>query len=136
MQLTKKCQEMLTAWTHLKRRLISHSACQKMPEHPHILATFSKETLSAIQLARTCQNTLTIWTQKKPHQPSSLPEHARTHLQSGHRRSLISHPAYQKRPEHTHSLDTLSEGALLAIQLARRCQKTLTFWTHFQKGPH
>jgi len=38
-------------------------------------------------------------------------------------------------PEHTHSLDTFSEGASSAIQLARRSQKALTLWTHFQEKP-
>src|SRR6266568_1639363 len=93
-----------------------------------------------MQLARRSQNTLTPWThfQKEPHQPCSLPEEARTHSQPGHifRRSLISHAACQKKPEHTHILDTFSEGASSAMQLARRSQNTLTYWTHFQKEPY
>jgi len=91
-------------------------------------------------LAKRSQNTLTYWThfQQKPHEPCSLPEEARTHSLPGHifRRSLMSHPACQKKPEHTHSLDTFSEGPSWAIKLARRSKNTLTLWTHFQKEPH
>src|SRR6266704_1728322 len=80
-----------------------------------MLDTFSEGASSAIQLARRSQNTLTCYI---------------------FRRSLISHPACQKKPEHTHFLDTFSEGASSAIQLARRGQNTLTPWTHFQKERH
>jgi len=100
------------------------------PEYTHILDTFSEGASSAMQLARRCQNTLTNWThfQKGPHQPSSLPEDARTHSHTGHifRRGLISHPACQKMPEHTHMLDTFSEGASSAMQLARRRRHSLS----------
>jgi len=91
--------------------LISHSACQNMPEHTHSLDTFSGAS-SAIH----------------------LPEHARTHSLPGHifRRGLISHSACQ---EHTHFLDTFSKGVSSTIQLGRRCQNTLTLWTHFDKEP-
>jgi len=161
-QLVRTCQNTLTIWTHFqkephqpsslaedarthshpghifRRGLISHPAGQKMPEHTHILDTFSEGASSDIQLGQRWQNTLTPWAhfQKGPHQTSSLPEDARTHSQTGHifRRSLISHPACRKMPEHTHALDTFSEGASSAIQLARRCQKALTPWTHFRRG--
>jgi len=186
MQLAKRSQNTLTAWTHfqkpyrlcslpeearthslaghifrkeahqacslpeearthshpghiLRRSLIRHAACQKS-EHTHSLDTFPEETLSGMQLARRSQNILTYWThfQKKPHQQGSLPEEDRAHSLAGHifRRSLISHTACQKKPEHTHSLDTVSKGALSAIQLARRSQNTLTSWIHFQKEPY
>jgi len=122
-----------------RRSLISYAACQKKPEHTHNLDTFSGAS-SAMQLARRSKNALTSWThfQKEPHQPCSLPEEARTHSQPGHifRRSQISHAACQKKPEHTHILDTFSEEALSAMQLGRRSKNTLTLWTHFQKKSH
>ena len=158
-QLARRSQNTLTTWTHFqkepnqpcslpeearthslpghsfRRSPISHAACQKKPEDTHFLDTFSEGASSTMQLARRSQNTLTYWThfQKQPHQPSSLPEEARTHSLPGHilRRSLISHAAFQKKPEHTHFLDT--SGPSSAMQLARRSQNTLTFWTHFQK---
>jgi len=164
MQLARRSQNPLTPWTHFqkephqpcslpeearthsqpshifRRSLISHTACQKKPEHTHVLDTFSEGASSAMQPARRSQNTLTYWThfQKEPHQPCSLPEAVRTHSHTGHifRRSLISHAACQKQPEHTHFLDTFSEGASSAMQPARRSQNTLTSWTHFQKEPH
>ena len=93
----------------LRNSIIRHLACQKKPEHTHSLDTFS-EALSArlpeearthsqaghifrsfiSQLARRSQNTLTSWThlQKEPHEL-----------------------ACQKKPEHTHFLDTFSEVA-------------------------
>jgi len=118
---------------------MSHSPCQKKPEHTHSLETFSEEALWAIHLAKRSQNTLTAWThfQKQPDRPCSLPEKARTHSLSGHifRRSLMGQQACQKKPEHTHSLETFSEEASWAIHLARRSQNTLTAWTHFQKQP-
>jgi len=90
-----------------RRSLISHAACQKKPEHTHSLDTFTERASSTIQLAQRTQNTLTSWMhfQRKPHQLSSLPEEARTHSLPGHifRES-------QKKPEHTHSLETFSEG--------------------------
>ena len=136
MQLARRSQSTLTPWTHFQNP-ISHTACQKKPEHTHKLGTFSG-ALSAMQLARRSQSTLTPWThfQKEPHQPCSFPEEARPHSLAGHifRRSLISHAACQKKPEHTHLLNTFSEGVLSAMQLARRSQNTLTSWTHFQKA--
>jgi len=161
-QLARKSQNTLTVWTHFqktpqssslpeeprthslpgqifRRNLISHPACQKKPEHTHKLDTFSERASSAIQLARRSQNTFTFWTHfyKEPYQPSTLSEEARTHSQTGHIfRCLISHPACQKKPKHTHSLDTFSGGASSTIQLARRSQKTLTYWKHFQKQPY
>ena len=107
MWLAKRSQNTLTCWTHFQK------------------------------LARRSQNTLTSWThfQKEPYEPSSLPEEAKTHSQTGHiLRSLMSHAACSKKPKHTHFLDTLS-GASGAIQFARRNQNTLTLWTH-QKEPH
>jgi len=66
-------------------------------------------------LARKSQDTLTYWThfQKEPHEPCSMPEEARRHSLPGHsfRRTLMSHAACQKKPEHTYSLDTFSEGS-------------------------
>jgi len=140
MQLARRSQNTLTPYTHFQKEALQHAACQKKPEHTHSLDTFSEGASSAMQLARRSRNTLTSWThfQKMPHQPCSLPEEARTHSQPGHifRRSLISHAAWQKKPEHTHNLDTFSEGASLAMQLARRSQNTLTYWTHFEKEAH
>jgi len=60
---------------------------------------------------RRSQNTLTVWTQ----------------------RSLMSHPACQKKPEHTHFLDTFQKEP---YEPFRRSQNTLTDWTHFQKVPY
>jgi len=173
MQLARRSQNTLTCWTHFqkephqpcslpeearthshtghifRRSLISHAACLKKPEHTHILDTLSEGASSAMQLARRSQNTLTCWThfEKEHHQPSSLPEEARTHSHTGHifrrspslpeearthshtrhsfGRSPISHAAGQKKPEHTHCLDTFSEGASSVMQLAR---------THSQAG--
>ena len=104
----------------IRRSVITHSVGQKKPEHTHSLDTFSDEASTAIQLARRSQNTLTVWT-NKPHQPSSLPEGARTNSHTGHisRECLISCSACQKKPEHTHFLDTFSEEASSALQEAR-----------------
>ena len=142
MQLARRSPNTLTLWTHFqkephqpcglseearthsqsgcisRRRVISHAACQKRSEHTHILDTFSG-ALSAMQPASRSQNTLTLWThfQKEPHRSCSLPEEARTHSHPRHifRRRFISHAAWQKKPGHTHSLDTFSEASSSAM---------------------
>ena len=58
----RKCQDTLTAWTHFQRALSASPVWQKMPEHTHILDTFSESTISQ----------------------SSLAGNARTHSPSGH----------------------------------------------------
>ena len=125
-------------------------------EITHILDTFSEGASSAIQLTRRCQNTLTAWPhfQKKPHQWSSLPEDARTHSHPGHifRRGLISHPACQKMPEGTHSLDTFEntlsviwpvkvkihsqskpifKAPYVTLRPFQQSWNILTFWNHY-----
>jgi len=86
-----------------------------------------------MQLARRNQDALTLWThfQRKPHEPSSLPEEARTHSLSGHifKESLISSPSYQQKPWHTHILDTFSADSS-ALQVARRSQKSSRKYSH------
>ena len=135
-RLTKKGQNTLTAWTHFQKKPISHTACQMKPEHTHILDTFSEKASLAMQLGRRSQNTLISWThfQRVSHQLCSLAEEARTHSSPGHifRESLISYAAWQKKPEHTHFLHRFSERASSVMQLGRRSQNTLTYWTHFQ----
>ena len=170
MQLARRSQNTLTSWTHFQKEphqpyslpeearthslaghifrgsLISHAACQKKPDHTHILDTFSEGVLSAMQLARRSQNTLTSWThfQKEPHQPCSLPEEARTHSLAGHifRGSLISYWSCLTMPEHTHILDSFSEGASSVMQLGRThslaghiCRGSLISHAACQKKP-
>jgi len=137
MRLARRSQNTLTLWTHFQKE--PHQLCS-LPEDARIYSQSGhvfRRTSSAMQLARRCQNTLTLWThvQKECHQPCSLPEDARTHSLPEHifRRSLSSHAACQKKPKHTHSLDTFSEGASSAMWLVRRSQNTLTIWMHFQK---
>ena len=136
MQLVRRSQNTLTVWTHFQKE--PHQPCS-LPEEARTNSLSGHILRRSLISHAACQkkNTLTIWThfQKEPHQPCSLLEEARTHSQSGHIfiRSPVSHAACQKKPEHTHQLDTFSEGALSVMQLARRSQNTLTLWTHFQK---
>jgi len=159
-QLGRKCQDTLTAWTHFQRALSASPVGQEMPGHTHMLDTFSESTVSQsswagnarthshaghifrehcqpVQIARKCWNTLTAW----------------THFH----RALSASPDWQKMPEHTHILCTFSESTVSQSRLAgnartdlqpghnfrehcqpvqfdRKCQNTLTRWTHFQRA--
>jgi len=159
-QIARKCQDTLTAWTHFQRALSASLVWQEMLGHTHSLDTFSKSTVSQsrlpgnarthsqpghilrehcqpVQIARKCWDTLTPW----------------THFQ----RALLASPDCQEMLGHTHSLDTFSEstvsqsswteharthshsGHILRehcqpVQIGRKCQDTLTCWTHFHRA--
>jgi len=159
-QFERKCQATLTAWTHFERALSASPLWQKMPGHTHTLDTFWESTVSQstlkgnarphsppehilrehcqpVHFGRKYQATLTYW----------------THFE----RALSASPLWQKMPGHTHSLDTFWEstvsqsslkgnarpysppGHILRkhcqpVQFGRKCQATLTFWTHFERA--
>jgi len=133
----RKYQATLTAWTHLERPQSDSPVWQgnaRPHSHPgHIL----REHCQPVQFDRKCQATLTNW----------------THFE----RALSASPVWKEMPGHTHLLDTFWEstvsqstlaentrphshpGHILRehcqpVQFGRKCQATLTFWTHFERA--
>jgi len=138
-QFGRKCQVTLTSWTHFERECCQQSpVLQEMPGHTHSLDTFWESTVSKVQFCRKCQVTLTSWThfERALSAKSSFAGNARSHSLSGHilREHCKQSPVWQKMPGHTHSLDTFWESAVSKVQFCRKCQVTLTPWTHFERA--
>jgi len=157
-QLARRCQSTLTNWTHFQNHFQEPYQLSSLPEYartcsqtghifrkqsslPEHARTHSlsghifRKSLICYSACQKMEETLTLWTHfQEPHQPCSLPVYQNTLTYWTHfQKELISHSACQNRPEHAHKLDTFSEGTSSVIQLARRCQNTLTPWT-FSKG--
>jgi len=132
-QFGRKCQNTLTHLTHFQRALSANSVWQKMPGHTHNLDTFSKSTVSQSSWQKMPGHThiLDKFRESTVSQ-SSLAENAWTHS-----------PTWQISREHCQPvwfgrkcLKTLTswtnfQRALLASTVWQKCQNTLTTWTHF-----
>jgi len=92
-QIGRKYQNTLTAWTHFQRALSASPDWQEMPGHTHSLDTFSESTVSQSRLAG----------------------NARTHSQPGHIFREHCQPV-QIGVRHTHTLDTFSESTVRSRQ--------------------
>jgi len=105
----------LTVWTHFERALSAKSSlvgnARSHSHTGHILREHSKQS-------------------------PVFAGNARSHSQPGHilRELCKQSPVLQEMPGYSHSLDTFWESTVSKVQFGRKCQVTLTPWTHFERA--